>query len=133
MKQKSILLSLLTMIMVAMLSAGFVACSDEGDDDDSGSNSLVVGTWSGIWDDYVHMTVTFKKNGTGVAISSWPGGSEKEEFSYKMTGKSEGVVTYEWYDDSYGKYETEHSYFKIEGKKMYLDNGSGGYGILTKE
>ncbi|MDE6807364.1 MAG: hypothetical protein K2I98_02755 [Prevotella sp.] len=132
MKQKSIFLSLLTMVMVAMLSAGFVACSSDDDDDDSGSNSVVVGTWSG-WDNGERLTLTFKGDGTGVGTRSWPdGGSESTKFSYKMNGKSEGVITDKWYNDSYGEYETDYYYFKIEGKKMYLD-ADGFEWILTKE
>lgn len=67
MKKRIYLLSLLTMIMVAMLSTGFVACSDNDDDDLGLSDSKIrelleagSGTWSviSIGDDNAY-TLTF--------------------------------------------------------------------------
>lgn len=138
MKQKSILWSLLAMMMVAVLSAGFVACSDD-DDDDSSSGSGVVGTWSGS-DDGDYLTLTFKKDGTGTWTSryydSYSGTeTERGSFSYEMEGKSKGIITVRYYDSYYG-YETEHIYFEIEGKKMYLYEdyyGDDLEWVLTKE
>ena len=129
--------SLLTMMVVAVLSAGFVACGD--DDDDSGSGSGVVGTWSGQ-DGRDYLTLTFKCGGTG----TWTGryfdsysGTETQRgsFSYEMEGKSKGIITVRYYDSYYG-YETEHMYFEIEGKKMYLYEDYYGDDlelVLTKE
>lgn len=136
MKQKSILLSLLTMVMVAVMSTGFVACSD---DDDDSSSSGVVGTWSGS-DDGDYLTLTFKKDGSGTWTSrfydSYSGKeTERGSFSYEMEGKSKGVITVRFYDSYYG-YETEHIYFEIEGKKMFLYEDYYGEDlewILTKE
>ena len=48
MKKKNYLLSLLTMIMVAMLSVGFASCSSDDDDEITGGSELVdklQGTW----------------------------------------------------------------------------------------
>lgn len=134
MKQKSILWSLLTMMMLAVMSAGFVACSDDDDDDSS-----VVGTWSGS-DDGDYLTFTFKKDGTGTWTSryydSYSGTeTERGSFSYEMEGKSKGIITVRYYDSYYG-YETEHIYFEIEGKKMYLYEdyyGDDLEWVLTKE
>lgn len=43
MKKKSLFLSMLTIMMMAIMSVSFGACSDN--DDDSSSGSSVVGTW----------------------------------------------------------------------------------------
>ena len=37
--------SMFTMIMVAMLSAGFVSCGDDDDNDETVVNTSIVGTW----------------------------------------------------------------------------------------
>lgn len=108
------------MMMVAMLSAGFVACSD---DDDDSSGSGVVGTWSGN-DDGDRLTLTFKSNGSGTWTSRYYdsySGTETERgtFTYEMDGKYEGVIYINEYD-SYSGYSSGYYTFEIEGKKMYL-------------
>lgn len=136
MKQKRILWSMLAIIMVAMLSIGFGACSS---DDDNDSSSGVVGTWSGQ-DGKDYLTLTFKSGGSGTWTSryydSYSGmETDNGSFTYKMDGKSKGMITIKEYD-SYSGYNTEHIYFEIEGKKMYLYED--GYGddlewVLTKQ
>lgn len=136
MKQKGILWSMLAIIMVAMLSIGFVACSSDDDDD---SSNGVVGTWSGQ-EGREYITLTFNSNGSGNWSSryydSYSGmETEKGSFTYKMDGQSKGVITIKEYD-SYSGYDTEHMYFEINGKKMYLYEK--GYGdalafVLSKE
>ena len=129
------------MMMVAMLSASFMACGDDDDDDDDNgsSSSSVVGTWSGK-DGSDYLSLTFKSGGNGTWTSryydSYSGTeTERGSFTYEMEGKSKGVITVEEYDSYYG-YETEYVYFEIEGKKMYLyENYYGddlGW-VLTKE
>ena len=123
MKQKSILLSMLAVIMVAMLSVGFAACGS--DDDDSGSG--VVGTWSG-GDGKHYLTITFNSGGSGTIVSryndSYSGIETKTgSFTYTMEGPSKGIMIVKSYDSYYG-YETDIFYFIIEGKTMsiYEDN-----------
>ena len=125
-------------MMVAMLSVGFVACSSDDDDSDSGS---VVGTWSGTTDDDVHLSLNFKKNGTGTwtqrYYDSYYGTEERGSFSfsYEMESKSKGIIITTYYD-SYSGDESDYLFFKIEGKKMFLFEGDYDdylLGVLTKE
>lgn len=133
------------MMMVALLSVTFVACSDDDDDDDSSSGSSVVGTWSGSWsysDESETITLTFKSNGTGTYVDVYKDsyGTEKETgtFTYKMEGQSKGIITLKYYDSySYSGYVTDYLYFEIKGKKMYLyedgyDDEDMGM-VLTKQ
>lgn len=136
MKQKSILWSLFTLIMVAMISAAFVACGD--DDDDNGSASGVVGSWSGR-DGREYLTLTFKSGGSGVWTERYNdsySGMETHvtDFTYVMEGKSKGIITIEEYDSYYGT-DTEHYFFVIEGKTMKLYEDDYGVDLeweLTK-
>lgn len=139
MKQKSIFLSLLAIMMVAILSGGLAAC--DSDDDDSGSSSTgVVGTWSGTIDGDEKLTLTFKKDGTGTWTSryydSYSGmETERGSFEYEMEGKSKGIIYVKYYDSYYG-YDYDYLYFEIEGKRMLLfeDYYDDDYlGSLTKE
>lgn len=137
MKQKRILWSLLTMMMVAVLSAGFVACGD--DDDDSSSGSGVVGTWSGK-DGRESLSLTFKSGGKGTWVSRYEdyySGTETERgsFTYEMEGKSKGIIIIKDYD-SYSGYHNDYLYFEIEGKMMFLYDDYYGEDlewVLTKE
>lgn len=119
MKQKSIIWSVLAIMMVAMLSVGFAACGS--DDDDSGSG--VVGTWSGK-DGRDQLTLTFNSGGTGIYVSRYDdsySGMETDtgSFTYTMEGSSKGVIMLRDYD-SYSGYQTEILYFVIEGKTMSI-------------
>lgn len=135
-KMKKILAIMTMLLMVSALSFVVSSC---GDDDDSGYGSGVVGTWSAN-DDGEYLTLTFKKNGTGTWTEryyDYDSGKETERgsFSYEMEGKSKGIMTIRTYDSYYG-YETEHMYFEIEGKKMYLFEDYYGEDlewILTKD
>ena len=120
MKQKGILWSMLTIMMVAMLSVGFAACG--GDDGDDSGNS-VVGTWSGK-DGKHQLTLTFSNNGSGTYIARYNdsySGMETEtgSFTYTMEGSSKGMIILKYYDSYYGN-ATEILYFVIEGKTMSL-------------
>lgn len=125
------------MMMVAMLSAGFIACDDDDDDDDNGggSSSAVIGAWS-YSDEMGSLTLTFRNDGTGTFISvdeDPDTGTETERgtFSYRMEGESKGYV-YESVDGS----EVVIFYFEIKGRNMYIyEDGYGGYleWILTKK
>ena len=46
MKKKKYYWSLLTVVMMAVMSVGFVSCGDDDDEPGSGSNSTLVGTWA---------------------------------------------------------------------------------------
>ncbi len=117
MRSKNYLWSLLAMMVLA-LGASFVACGDDDDDDDG-----VVGTWSGK-DGNHYITLTFKSGGSGTWVDKYNDpysgtDTDKGSFSYKMEGKSKGIINVRLYDSYYG-YENETFYFMIEGKKMYV-------------
>ena len=52
--------SLLTLMMVAMLSVGFVSCGDDDDED----NASIVGTWVG-YSNGEYVTYQYNSDGTG--------------------------------------------------------------------
>ena len=111
-------LFLLAILMVAMLSVGFVSCGSDSDDE----RSSVVGTWTGR-DGYHRLTVTFNNGGTGTLKSTWDdskSGSKtySVDFKYVMESNTEGKITYEELD-SYG-YETVILYFVVDGKTMTI-------------
>lgn len=92
MKKKS-LLHLLTIMMVAMLSVGFVSCSDDDDPYDPEQSSLV-GNWilkenSNYWWRFI-----FRKDGTGVeTVYSNDGKTEiTENYQFKYTYSSKSSV-----------------------------------------
>ena len=123
-------------MMVLALGASFVACGSDDDDDDDG----LLGTWVGK-DGSITLTLKIERGGTGswttYGVESYSGHTSKKTgtFTYKMEGKSKGIVTVKYYDSYYG-YETDIFYFVIEGKKMYVYED--GYGddlefVLTKK
>jgi len=122
------------MIMVAMLSAGFVACSS--DDDDSNGNGIV-GTWTGYEGRYSY-AFTFKSDGTGTLVTKYEdkySGTEtnRTSFTYSMSGNNKGIMTAQVYDSYSGKI-TEILYFEIEGKIMLIyDEDHELKTSLTKE
>ena len=85
---KKYLISLLTIMMVAMVGFSFVSCSD---DDDTG----IVGTWR--WDDDesdYYDIITFRKDGSGTWTEYYNGKSDREDFSYKYDQKNKILIMY---------------------------------------
>lgn len=121
MKKKSILWSMLAIMVVAMLSVGFAACGS--DDDDSGSS--VVGTWSGK-DGSSTITLTFNSNNTGMYIEnykdSYSGGKEtiSTSFTYSMVDSSKGILMVNVPDKWYSGSSTWTYYFVISGNTMSI-------------
>lgn len=123
-----------------MLSAGFVTCSDNDDDD----NDKAIGTWFGNDDDNNNITFIFKSNGTGTWTMRTHSSTEifNGTFSYEMGGHSKGTIVLK-YDYSYNnssasieKKFVEVFYFVIEGKSMYFyddDYGDNLEMVLTKQ
>lgn len=126
--------SMLAMIMVAMLSAGFWGCSS---DDDDGSGNGIVGTWTGYEGRYSY-AFTFKSDGTGTLVTKYEdkySGTEtnRTSFTYSMSGNNKGIMTAQVYDSYSGK-TTEILYFEIEGKIMLIyDEDHELKTSLTKE
>ena len=119
--KRNIFWSMLTIFMVTALCVGFASC---GDDDDSSSNSTrVVGSWS-VQEGKRSLTLTFKNNGTGTAVSeyydSYSGTeTDTETFNYVMEGEKKGKIFIKLYD-SYSGIENATMFFVIEGTTMLL-------------
>ena len=112
-------LSMLAVMLVAMLSLGFVSCGDDDDDDNA-----AIGTWYGE-SHSEGLTLVFKSGGKGVAYASYNGErvGESESFTYKMKSNTSGTLYFSDYDSYYGL-ETYEMTFKIEDGIMYLyDDG----------
>lgn len=125
MKKKNIFFSLLTMIMAAVLSVGFVSCSD---DDDKKSNSEGGITGSSWVTDDGHLIINFNKNNTGTIVekSYYSDSKTTSTFTYTMTSKTEGMMVVKEYDYSNGSgYSNEIYYFEIRGQILYIYFESG--------
>ena len=116
------LLSILAVTFVSILCVGFVACSD--DDEDNGSpESSVVGTWTG-YDGRDRISLTFRTGSEGVAYIKYfdsysSAETERVEFKYEMEGKSRGIIIVREIDNHSNVY-TFSTYFVIKGNTMYL-------------
>lgn len=136
MKKKSIILSMMAVMLVALFGVGFAAC---GDDDNGGSGVSVIGTWTGQEGRHT-LTLIFKDGGSGTFIEKYNdsySGMETEtgSFSYTIEGGSKGMIIVQLYDSYSGK-ENEIFYWMIEGNTMFLYEH--GYGddleyVLTKQ
>ena len=86
---KKYLISLITIMMVALVSMSFVSCSD-GDDDNGSSNSSIVGTWKYDFSEeedgefYVgYQLFTFNADGTGRLVEYDDGKIDSDDvFTY---------------------------------------------------
>ena len=103
-------LSMLAVMMVAMLSLGFVSCGDDDDD-------AAVGTWYRYdYDHTVREMWIFKNGGKGVCYEYYKGERDdetKETFTYKMKSDHSGVVVFDNLD--IGDWD-----FKIKNNVMYF-------------
>jgi ABC-type glycerol-3-phosphate transport system substrate-binding protein len=132
MKKKTLLWSMLTVMMVTMLSVGFVACGSDDDDDDNGttSSSSVVGTWKGQ-EGNDSMTATFNADGTSTWIEvdghsdGRPADIKQGTFTYMMQGADRGIIVSKSPSSYYYSGEsTETNYFIFQGNVMYIyDDG----------
>ena len=126
MKHKSIFLSMLAMIMVAMLS---IACSSDDSNDDN-SSSGVVGKWV-KQEESDQFILVFNSGGSGTWVEMRRGKYEDTAaFVYIPDGDKKGKLILTYSDD-----EIEVWYYMIEEKTMFLYER--GYGeeleiILTK-
>ena len=119
---KKYLISLLTIMMVAMVGFSFVSCSDDDDDNgssnggsNSSSNYSIVGTWR--WDDDesdYYEIFTFRKDGTGTWTEYEDGESYSEPFSYQYYPSTHKLVIH-------AGDEVETSNVYINGDTMIWD------------
>lgn len=117
MKKKSILWSLLAIMMVAVLSVGFAACGSSSSDDDSG----VVGTWEGaVSGGQLTLQVNAGGNGTWIMIEAGSYGTETHSgsFTYSMTDATSGIVVVSG-NGSYGN-EATILYYVVQGNILML-------------
>lgn len=118
------------------------ATVNTGDDSgNQGSNTSVVGTWSGTEEGgYDQLVVTVKADGTGTYVLTDKGyystyDTSAGSLTYVMEGTSRGKV-YIKINSSYYSDRIAEYFFVIEGNKMYLYED--GYGddlewVLTKQ
>ena len=118
MEKKSIIWSMLAIIMVAMLSVGFAAC---GDDDDNGGIS---GIWKGQ-DGRETLTLIFNSGYSGTWIMTYEdkySGTETTNgtFTYTMVDNNKAIVSVNVPDEWYSGKRTGIAYAVIEGNKLTL-------------
>ncbi len=114
------------MLAVSMLVVSLSApsCSKDDDDNNGGgesSTNIIVGTWTGLDDWGDHMTLTFKKDGTGTYNMTVESETEYGTFSYEMLDESTGMITIKYYD-SYSATDIDLYDFSIKGTKMYVND-----------
>lgn len=113
------LIKLTTTLMMLLLCIGMVSCSEDKEDDEPKSSSIV-GTWQSEEDsDYI---IVFKSNGTG--YEDWEG--ERWEFEYTYNAESGRLVMFEE-DESYS-YKV-----RISGKTLTLIDEEEDYSETFKK
>jgi len=125
MKKKSVIWSVMTIMMVTILCAVFAACS-KSDSEQQGNNALI-GTWVGK-DGNVNLTVYIETANSGrwsEYIGGEYGNTASGRLTYQMTGNDRGTVTTIFEDSSSGT-QTDTFYFIIQGSVLYLyEHGYG--------
>ena len=112
---KKYLLNWMTILMVAIVSVGFVSCGDDDDDEKSGTPSLV-GTWVCDFDPATDYIVCFKADGTGYSYFTEDGLDENDYFSYKVRGDQ---ITLYYHDSIYWNMTIEYD-LSSDGKRLTL-------------
>lgn len=118
MKKKEFLWSMLTFVMVAMLSVGFVSCGD----DDSGSDIPIVGTWVDTDD---NSDVSFTFNGDGSGYLKDKSGTSNFNYAYDESSKTLKL----WYVNSSLVYTYTVT---LTGNTLMLSRGSSTYVLRRK-
>lgn len=99
MKKRDLLWSMLTLVMVSMLSVGFMSCGSD-DDDDTGENPILVGEWQecssdGVFLDdatnYEVLHMRFRSDGTGDFWSVTKGKEDKYKYSFNYSCSFNGT------------------------------------------
>lgn len=140
--KKKLFWSMLTVMMTAVLSIGFVACGSDDDNNSGGGTSnpnVVEGTWKGVVDEE-NMELIFKGNGQGEWIAREQRSSGIREkrgvFSYNMESNTRGKATAIIEDGSYSGTRTKTIFLELKDGKLYLYESGYGQGetwVLTKE
>lgn len=121
MKNSKYLIGFFSILMLSLVSIGFVSCSDDDDDDEK---STVVGTWSNR-EGSEALTLKFNSNGSGVATATYYDSysgkqTETMNFTYVMLDNESGIMTWKYYDSYYGELVTESISFEVYNNKLYL-------------
>ncbi len=140
--KKKLFWSMLTVMMTAVLSIGFIACGSDDDNNSGGGTSnpnVVEGTWKGVIDE-ANMELIFKGNGQGEWIRREQRSSGQREyrgvFSYNMESNTRGKATAIIEDGSYSGTQTKTFFLELKDGKLYLYEGGYGQGetwVFTKE
>lgn len=140
MKKKTLLLSLVSLLVIAASIFGIVSCNKDSNSGSSNSTG-VVGTWVGS-----DLTLIFNSDGTGIVIENYDyygqKGSQRYTFTYTMTGTNSGKITASEIDDDgvivtfkitdgntmilYGSYEDYDYEWVIDVLTRQGGNPSGG-------
>lgn len=95
--KKMFLWSLLSIIMMAAISAGLSSCSSDDDDDEGGSSSIpseLIGSWHKESGDYHYsMNFTFNQDGTGKGSVYMNRIISHSHFAFTYKYSSNGTVT----------------------------------------
>ena len=108
---------MLAILMVAVLSVGFVSCGD--DDDAPRSANQLIGTWI---ETYFYETVYEKSNGDWVKIREYEGEALVGNQSFGMMFQLGGIVRFIRgikSDGTYSSVESEYGY-KLQNGHLYL-------------
>ena len=110
---------MLAILMVAVLSVGFVSCGDDDDDDAPRSANQLIGTWI---ETYFYETVYEKSNGNWVKIREYEGEALVGNQSFGMMFQLGGIVRFIRgikSDGTYSSVESEFGY-KLQNGHLYL-------------
>lgn len=125
---KKNLFNWLTILMVAIVSVGFVSCGDDDDDEEGGPVSLV-GTWSLNFGTEDYCLLSFYTNGT-VKYQEYDDGEWEEESIYSYT-YSNGILHLTY---SNGKTREIIEVISISKTKLVLkDWPDGGVNTFIKQ
>lgn len=127
---KKNLLNCMTILMVAILSAGFVSCGDDDDNSiEKDGNVSLVGTWSLNFGPDDYCLLTFYKNGT-VKYQEYDDGEWEEDETYNYT-YGNGILRLTYRDGS--ERETIEVISLSETKLVLKDWPDGGVNTFVKQ
>ena len=117
---KKYLLNLMTILMVTIVSVGFVSCGGDDDDDEIS----IVGTWRCDWSDGDGYTIlTFNSNGLGNLTKRGEGKTRNEMFKYAFDTKTMTLILMFWDDEDgdYTDYDEPAHISSLTSKSMVID------------
>lgn len=125
---KKYLLCWMTILMVAIVSIGFVSCGDD-DDDKKVENVSIVGTWSLNFSPNDYCLLTFYQNGT-VKYQEYDNGKWQEDDTYNYT-YSNGILSLTYSNGR--KRETIEVISLSETKLVLKDWPDGGVNTFVRQ